>query len=58
MKTEDKTRLADLRLRYGMGLELEPHEYHELLNLEAKERVDLQEMVQHADSEFPLACAR
>ena len=52
MNMSDKLKLHDLRVKHGLGLELAPHEYHELLDLQAQEHVELQEALEEAESEF------
>jgi hypothetical protein len=52
MIMDDKIRLHDLRLRHGMGMPLDPHEYNEMLTLQAMENVELQESAEHGESEF------
>jgi hypothetical protein len=41
MKTEDKILLADLRTKYGLGLELSHRELRDLLRLQGEERGEL-----------------
>jgi hypothetical protein len=52
MTVDEKTRLHDLRLRHGLGTEIEPFEYQEMLNLQAKEHLELHDSVAQADPQF------
>ncbi len=52
MNMSDKIKLHDLRVKHGLGLELSVHEYHELLDLQAKEHLEQQEFIEQGESEF------
>jgi hypothetical protein len=52
MTIEDKRRLHDVRVKHGLGLEMAPYEYQELIDLQAKEHIALQESTEVADLEF------
>ena len=48
MSMDDKTRLHFLRLKHLTGQGMDPHEYHELLKLEAQEYKERQESLKTA----------